>query len=202
MPHIAIIGDTGAGNLLGGRYSVVSQLRGDYIQDASFVRLREVSASYHVPRDLVQRYMRAQTAQFTFGNASRNLLRGPKFASTDLSLMKNVPLGRGVRVTGGQRFAERGHHRRQFARVGVRRDEPGERGQADRVEAVVLAQARDELAVCDVTDFEPRRRDDSSAAPAMNRPSSSVPASVEIAIAPMLIQYGGMRSDGKNRKNV
>ena len=26
--------------------------------------------------------------------------------------------------------------------------------------------------------------------------------SVEIAIAPMLIQYGGMRSDGRNRKNV
>jgi len=32
-------------------------------------------------------------AQFTFGNAPRNLLRGPKFAATDLSLMKNVPLG-------------------------------------------------------------------------------------------------------------
>jgi len=31
--------------------------------------------------------------QFTFGNAPRNVLRGPKFAATDLSLMKNVPLG-------------------------------------------------------------------------------------------------------------
>ena len=39
----------------------------------------------------------ALPAQFTFGNASRNLLRGPRFASTDVSLMKNVPLGRGVR---------------------------------------------------------------------------------------------------------
>lgn len=36
-------------------------------------------------------------AAFTFGNASRNLLRGPRFASTDLSLLKNVPLGRGMR---------------------------------------------------------------------------------------------------------
>jgi hypothetical protein len=32
-------------------------------------------------------------AQFTFGNAPRNVLRGPKFAATDLSLMKNFPLG-------------------------------------------------------------------------------------------------------------
>jgi hypothetical protein len=38
----------------------------------------------------------ALPAQYTFGNASRNILRGPRFASTDLSMMKNIPLGAGM----------------------------------------------------------------------------------------------------------
>jgi hypothetical protein len=40
----------------------------------------------------------ALPAQFTFGSASRNLLRGPKFVNTDLSLMKNVVVGGGATV--------------------------------------------------------------------------------------------------------
>jgi hypothetical protein len=40
----------------------------------------------------------ALPAQFTFGNMSRNLLRGPKFSSTDLSFMKNLPVGGQARL--------------------------------------------------------------------------------------------------------
>ncbi len=37
-------------------------------------------------------------AQFTFGNDPRNLLRGPKSVTTDLSMAKDVPVGGNVRL--------------------------------------------------------------------------------------------------------
>jgi hypothetical protein len=40
----------------------------------------------------------AMPAQFTFGNAGRNILRGPKWVQTDLSLAKTVALAQTVRV--------------------------------------------------------------------------------------------------------
>ncbi len=39
----------------------------------------------------------ALPAQFTFGNAPRNLLRGPKSSITDVALVKNVPFGDNVK---------------------------------------------------------------------------------------------------------
>ena len=52
-------------------------------------------------RDLINCFDTAAFAmpdQFTFGNAPRNVLRGPKYVSTDLSLLKNVPVGGTVRL--------------------------------------------------------------------------------------------------------
>jgi hypothetical protein len=40
----------------------------------------------------------ALPAPFTFGSAPRNVLRGPKFMSTDLAFMKNIALGSPVRL--------------------------------------------------------------------------------------------------------
>jgi Carboxypeptidase regulatory-like domain len=39
----------------------------------------------------------ALPAQFTFGNAPRNVLRGPNYKQTDVTLMKNIPLGKDMR---------------------------------------------------------------------------------------------------------
>jgi hypothetical protein len=39
----------------------------------------------------------AMPAQFTFGNAPRNVLRGPKATITDLSFVKNIPVGGNMR---------------------------------------------------------------------------------------------------------
>ena len=40
----------------------------------------------------------ANPAAFTFGDADRNILRGPKFVNTDLSMSKTFPLGGQTRL--------------------------------------------------------------------------------------------------------
>ena len=40
----------------------------------------------------------ALPAQFTFGNAPRNVLRGPELSQTDLSFMKNFAIGGRTRI--------------------------------------------------------------------------------------------------------
>jgi hypothetical protein len=40
----------------------------------------------------------AMPAQYTFGNAGRNVVRGPNVSITDLSMVKSVPVGGTVRL--------------------------------------------------------------------------------------------------------
>jgi TonB-dependent starch-binding outer membrane protein SusC len=48
-----------------------NSVRIGYQEDASFLRLRELSLNYRLPRDMVQRFIRAEAAQLTF--SMRNL---------------------------------------------------------------------------------------------------------------------------------
>jgi hypothetical protein len=56
-------------------------VRGDYNEDASFVRLREASVNYRLPRSLTQRFMHAEAAQVMV--AFRNLRTWTDFTGLD-----------------------------------------------------------------------------------------------------------------------
>jgi TonB-dependent starch-binding outer membrane protein SusC len=55
----------------GGRSLSRTTVRGDYTRDASFIKLREVSATYRIPSALTRQYLRAQSASISV--AMRNL---------------------------------------------------------------------------------------------------------------------------------
>jgi TonB-linked SusC/RagA family outer membrane protein len=55
----------------GGRTLSRTTVQGDYLQDAGFVKLREVSATYRIPASLTRQYLRAQSASVSV--AMRNL---------------------------------------------------------------------------------------------------------------------------------
>lgn len=55
----------------GGRNLSRTTVQGDYLQDASFIKLREVSATYRLPSWMVRQYLRAQSASLSL--AVRNV---------------------------------------------------------------------------------------------------------------------------------
>jgi TonB-dependent starch-binding outer membrane protein SusC len=69
------------GNARGGRRLALVDVRGDYDEDGSFLKLREASASYRLPLSFVERYMRAQSATVTL--AMRNINTWTKFTGLD-----------------------------------------------------------------------------------------------------------------------
>jgi hypothetical protein len=64
-----------------GRTLSRTTVRGDYNQDGGFMRLREASMSYRIPRTFVQRYMKAQQAQLTV--SMRNIHTWTDFTGLD-----------------------------------------------------------------------------------------------------------------------
>jgi hypothetical protein len=50
------------------------------------------------PDNWINRDAFAMPAQGTFGNAGRNIMRGPTFKNVDLSLLKNFPIGESRRI--------------------------------------------------------------------------------------------------------
>jgi hypothetical protein len=56
-------------------------VQGDYLQDAGFVKLREVSATYRIPASLTRQYLRAQSASVSV--AMRNLRTWTDFEGMD-----------------------------------------------------------------------------------------------------------------------
>jgi TonB-linked SusC/RagA family outer membrane protein len=64
-----------------GRRLALGDVRGDYNEDGTFFKLREAALTYRMPRSLVERFVRAQTASLTV--AMRNLHTWTDFTGLD-----------------------------------------------------------------------------------------------------------------------
>jgi len=79
----------------GGGNATVSEVRDAYIQDASFVRLREISATYTLPRQFASTF-RASGASITL--AGRNLALWSDYEGADPEVISGIGAGNGVAV--------------------------------------------------------------------------------------------------------
>jgi TonB-linked SusC/RagA family outer membrane protein len=65
----------------GGRTLSRTTVQGDYLQDASFIKLREISATYRLPTSLTRQYLRSQSASISV--AMRNLMTWTDYEGMD-----------------------------------------------------------------------------------------------------------------------
>jgi hypothetical protein len=91
----------GAGNPLTngvGRLTVLGSQTAPYIEDGTYLKLRELSLSYSLPRSVVSRLSGGQLSYMRIGVAGRNLLMFTGYDGYDpeVSQFGNVGVGRGV----------------------------------------------------------------------------------------------------------
>ncbi|HEX9653890.1 MAG TPA: SusC/RagA family TonB-linked outer membrane protein [bacterium] len=81
-----------------GRLTVLGGQTAAYVEDGTFVKLRELSLSYSLPRSVVSRLSGGQLSYLRLGVAGRNLLMFTGYDGYDpeVSQFGNVAVGRGV----------------------------------------------------------------------------------------------------------
>ena len=97
--YVNALGDTGAGNLVGGRFSILSQLHGDYMQTP------QVRESYVYPRYDSHSNVTSSTSSSSINQGSGGVTHGDNHSSTTQSTSNNtllpVPVSKTTRQEGG-----------------------------------------------------------------------------------------------------